>query len=121
VRLTRILTMETLPLADVKVRLSQLVSQVEDQHDQITVTRNGRPAAVIVSVDEWESLQERSTPSALSRSPAMACSNKPHGARNGTSSASGRLRPASPPTRLRAARDRDPGAGTVDLRPPAPQ
>ncbi len=50
--------METLPLADVKARLSELVSQVEKQHDQITVTRNGRPAAVVVSIEEWESLQE---------------------------------------------------------------
>lgn len=55
---TIIQTMETLPLADVKARLSELVSQVEKQHDQITVTRNGRPAAVVVSIEEWESLQE---------------------------------------------------------------
>ncbi|HEY4850207.1 MAG TPA: type II toxin-antitoxin system Phd/YefM family antitoxin [Streptosporangiaceae bacterium] len=50
--------METLPLADVKARLSELVTQVQKQHDQITVTRNGRPAAVVVSIDEWESLHE---------------------------------------------------------------
>lgn len=57
-RVTRILVMETLPLADVKARLSELVAQVEKQHDQITVTRNGRPAVVVVSIEEWESLQE---------------------------------------------------------------
>jgi prevent-host-death family protein len=50
--------METLPLADVKTRLSELVTRVERQHDQVTVTRNGRPAAVVVSVEEWESLHE---------------------------------------------------------------
>jgi antitoxin YefM len=50
--------METLPLADVKARLSELVTRVQQQHDQVTVTRNGRPAAVVVSVDEWESLHE---------------------------------------------------------------
>ncbi|TDQ48012.1 type II toxin-antitoxin system Phd/YefM family antitoxin [Actinorugispora endophytica] len=50
--------MKTLPLADVKARLSELVNQVEKQHDQITVTRNGRAAAVVISVDEWESLRE---------------------------------------------------------------
>lgn len=50
--------METLPLAEVKARLSELIARVQQQHDQVTVTRNGRPAAVVVSIDEWESLQE---------------------------------------------------------------
>lgn len=50
--------MDTLPLAEVKTRLSELVTRVQQQHDQITVTRNGRPAAVVVSLDEWESLHE---------------------------------------------------------------
>ena len=56
--LTMIQTMETLPLADVKARLSELIARVQQQHDQVTVTRNGRPVAVVVSIDEWESLQE---------------------------------------------------------------
>lgn len=56
--LTIILTMDTLPLAEVKARLSELVTRVQQQHDQVTVTRNGRPAAVVVSVEEWESLHE---------------------------------------------------------------
>lgn len=50
--------MRVLPLAEVKAHLSALVSEVESQHDQITVTRNGTPAAMVVSVAEWESLQE---------------------------------------------------------------
>lgn len=56
--LTIILTMQTLPLAEVKTRFSELVADVQQQHDQVTVTRNGRPAAVVVSVEEWESLHE---------------------------------------------------------------
>lgn len=56
--MTRIRTMKILPLAEVKARLSALVSEVELQHDQITITRNGVPAAMVVSVAEWESLQE---------------------------------------------------------------
>ncbi|WP_322749446.1 MULTISPECIES: type II toxin-antitoxin system Phd/YefM family antitoxin [unclassified Frankia] len=56
--MTIIPTLETLPLAEVKTRLSELVTRVQQQHDQVTVTRNGRPAAVVVSVDEWESLHE---------------------------------------------------------------
>lgn len=27
-------------------------------HEHITITRRGRPAAILVSVEEWESLQE---------------------------------------------------------------
>jgi len=50
--------MEVLPLADVKARLSELVARIQKQHDQVTVTRNGRPAAVVISIGEWESLQE---------------------------------------------------------------
>ncbi|MGF7235192.1 MAG: type II toxin-antitoxin system Phd/YefM family antitoxin [Frankia sp.] len=47
-----------LPLAEVKTRFSELVTKVQQQHDQVTVTRNGRPAAVVVSIEEWDSLHE---------------------------------------------------------------
>lgn len=50
--------MKTLSLAEVKTHLSALVNEVRAEHAQITVTRNGVPAAVVVSVDEWEALQE---------------------------------------------------------------
>lgn len=56
--MTIIRTMKTLPLVEVKAHLSALVSEVELQHDQITITRNGVPAAMVVSVAEWEALQE---------------------------------------------------------------
>jgi antitoxin YefM len=50
--------MKVLPLAEVKAHLSALVSEVEHEHEQVTVTRNGVAAAMVVSVDEWEGLQE---------------------------------------------------------------
>lgn len=57
--MTRILAVsEMLPLSSVKARLSELVDRVEDQHDRIVVTRNGKPAAVLVSPDDLESLEE---------------------------------------------------------------
>lgn len=56
--MTRIRTMKVLPLAEVKAHLSALAFEVESQHDQITITRNGAPVAMMVSVAEWESLQE---------------------------------------------------------------
>ena len=50
--------METLPLSDVKARLSELVDRVQREDDRVVVTRNGRPAAVLVSPDDLESLEE---------------------------------------------------------------
>ncbi len=49
---------ETLPLSAVKARLSELVDRVESEDDRIVVTRNGRPAAVLVSADDLERLEE---------------------------------------------------------------
>jgi len=50
--------METLPLSHVKAHLSEIADRVEGQHDRIVVTRKGRPAAVLVSPDDLESLEE---------------------------------------------------------------
>lgn len=49
---------DVLPLAAVKDRFSELVDRVNREHDRVVVTRNGVPAAVLVSVDELESLEE---------------------------------------------------------------
>jgi prevent-host-death family protein len=61
--------MTTIPLADAKARLSAVLDGVRDTHDRVVITRNGRPEAVIMSVDDLESLEETldilSTPGAL--------------------------------------------------------
>jgi prevent-host-death family protein len=49
---------ETLPLAEVKAKFSEMIDRVEQQHDRITVTRNGRPAAVLMSPDDLASLED---------------------------------------------------------------
>ncbi|MGB5756353.1 MAG: type II toxin-antitoxin system Phd/YefM family antitoxin [Acidimicrobiales bacterium] len=49
---------ETFPLAQVKSRFSEMVDRVEHTHDRIVVTRNGRPAAVMISPDELASLED---------------------------------------------------------------
>ncbi len=41
-----------------EAHLSEYADRAELQHEQFTITKNGRPAVVIVSADEWESLQE---------------------------------------------------------------
>jgi antitoxin YefM len=50
--------METMPITEAKARLAELVVQVETQRDRITITRNGEPAAILVSVGEWVSINE---------------------------------------------------------------
>jgi prevent-host-death family protein len=47
-----------LPLAEIKKRLSEIVDGVEERHDRVVLTRNGRPAAVIISPEELESLED---------------------------------------------------------------
>ena len=49
---------ETMSLAAVKARFSELIDRVERQQDRVVVTRNGKPAAVLISPDDLESLEE---------------------------------------------------------------
>jgi prevent-host-death family protein len=50
--------MRILPLAEAKARLSQLVAELETTDDEVTITKNGRAAAVLVSHDEFERWRE---------------------------------------------------------------
>ena len=49
---------KTMPISEVKARLPELVSSVQEREDEIVVTRNGKPAAVLVSYNEHERLKE---------------------------------------------------------------
>ncbi|MGH2554268.1 MAG: type II toxin-antitoxin system Phd/YefM family antitoxin [Actinomycetota bacterium] len=49
---------ETLPLAEIKARLSEIVDKVEGRHERVTLTRNGRPAAVLISPDDLQALED---------------------------------------------------------------
>jgi prevent-host-death family protein len=61
---------KTVPVRELRSNLSALLSDVADRRDHVLVTRNGRPAAVLVPIDEYESLEETaeilSDPAALS-------------------------------------------------------
>lgn len=50
--------MRTLPLSEAKAKLSELVDDVVSRDDRVTITRNGHPAAVLLSPDEVESWDE---------------------------------------------------------------
>ena len=45
-------------LATAKARLSAFVDSVEVTHERIVITRNGVPAAVLISPEDLESLEE---------------------------------------------------------------
>ncbi len=49
---------ETLPLAEIKAHLSEIVDRVEREHERVVLTRNGRPAAVIMSPDDLAALED---------------------------------------------------------------
>lgn len=49
---------EQMPLADVKNHLSEVVDRLEREHGRVVITKHGRPAAVVLSVDDLESLEE---------------------------------------------------------------
>ena len=50
--------MKILSLSEAKMKLSGLVDSVTNTDDEIVITKNGRPAAVLVSPDEFESWKE---------------------------------------------------------------
>lgn len=50
--------MEILPLSDVRSTLSSVVERVEATHERVTITRNGRPAAVLISPADLDALEE---------------------------------------------------------------
>ena len=50
--------MKTLSLSEAKMKLSKLVENVYSMDEEVIITKNGRPAAVLVSPDEYESWKE---------------------------------------------------------------
>jgi len=50
--------MKTLSLSEAKMKLSRLVETVSATDEAVVITKNGAPAAVLVSPDEFESWKE---------------------------------------------------------------
>ena len=61
---------KTVGVRELRSNLSQLLSDVADRRDHVLVTRNGRPAAVLVPIDEYDALEE--TAEVLSDPDALA-------------------------------------------------
>lgn len=49
---------KVIPVRDFRSNLAQVLSDVADRRDHVVVTRNGRPAAALVPIDEYEALEE---------------------------------------------------------------
>ena len=49
---------EHVPLAEVKNHLSEVVDRLEREHGRVVITKHGRPAAVMLSLEDLESLEE---------------------------------------------------------------
>ncbi len=45
-------------LAEVKNRLSEVVDRLEREHGRVVITKHGRPAAVVISIEDLEGLEE---------------------------------------------------------------
>jgi prevent-host-death family protein len=50
--------MQILSISKLKDKLNEFVDAVSLTRDQVLITKNGSPAAMLVGFDEWESLQE---------------------------------------------------------------
>jgi antitoxin YefM len=48
---------EHMPLADVKNRLSEVVDRLQREHGRVVITKHGRPAAVVLNVEDLEGLE----------------------------------------------------------------
>jgi antitoxin YefM len=50
-------SMQTLPLSDVKVRLSEIADEVDRTHERVHITRNGREYVVLMSAEDLASME----------------------------------------------------------------
>jgi len=49
--------MTTMPVSEAKARLNELARLAHSQHERFTLTRNGTPEAVLLSVDDLEGME----------------------------------------------------------------
>ena len=49
--------MTTLPLSEVKARLSEIAEEVATTHERVQITKNGREYVVLVAAEDLESIE----------------------------------------------------------------
>jgi len=50
--------MATIPMIEAKAKLNELLEEATSTHERVTITRRGKPAVVLISVDDLESMEE---------------------------------------------------------------
>ena len=50
--------MKTVPLAEAKANLSRLIDGINNRDEEVTITRNGKVAAVMISSDQFDGWKE---------------------------------------------------------------
>jgi antitoxin YefM len=49
---------KTVPVREFRSHLADLLDEVAQRREHVTITRHGRPEAVVIPVDEYEALEE---------------------------------------------------------------
>lgn len=49
---------KVVPVRELRSRLAELLDEVANRREHVTITRHGRPSAVLVPVDEYAALEE---------------------------------------------------------------
>lgn len=65
---------KVVPVREFRAELASLIDEVADRREHVIITRRGRPAAVVVPVEEYDALEE--TAEILSDSQTMAAIEK---------------------------------------------
>ncbi|MBW3621066.1 MAG: type II toxin-antitoxin system Phd/YefM family antitoxin [Actinobacteria bacterium] len=60
---------KTVPVREFRSHLADLLDEVADRREHVTITRHGRPSAVVIPIDEYEALEE--TAEILSDDPTL--------------------------------------------------
>jgi antitoxin YefM len=47
-----------IPFTEARAHLTELLDDVEARHEHVVITRKGRPAAVVISPEEWDAIEE---------------------------------------------------------------
>jgi prevent-host-death family protein len=49
---------KTVPVREFRSHLADLLDEVADRREHVTITRHGRPSAVVIPLNEYEALEE---------------------------------------------------------------
>jgi antitoxin YefM len=49
---------KTVPVREFRSHLAELLDEVADRREHVTITRHGRPSAVVIPINEYEALEE---------------------------------------------------------------